>query len=201
MTKDVCYIPAEGTREYELLVEQKISSEAVFDGKLLHVKCDCVKLPNGHEATREWIAHPGASAVLPLLPNGDVVLVRQYRYPIGRITLEIPAGKLDALGEDPLLCAKRELSEETGYSANDYQKLHTLATTVGFSNEWIHIYLAQELIKGEQHPDEDEFLNVVTMPLHEAVELIHKGDIVDGKTVIALLLVDNMIRANEGLVE
>ena len=101
------------------LIEEKTGSEKIFDGNLLHVYKDTVKLPNGGEATREWIKHPGASAVIPLTDDGQVILVKQYRYPIGRITLEIPAGKLDAPDEDPLLCAERELSEETGYKAED----------------------------------------------------------------------------------
>lgn len=124
------------------LIEEMISSKRVYDGKLLHVKCDTVRLPNGKEATRDCIVHEGAAAVIALLPNENIVLVKQYRYPIGQITLEIPAGKLENL-EDPLNCAKRELQEETGYVAEKYTKLLSLATTVGFSNEIIHIYLAE----------------------------------------------------------
>ena len=172
----------------EDLMEKKLSSESVFDGKLLHVRRDTVLLPNGHETTREWVAHPGASAVLPVTEDGNVVLVRQYRYPVERVTLEIPAGKLDVPGEDPLECAKRELKEETGYTAERYTKLFSLATTVGFSNEWIHIYLAKGLAAGENCPDEDEFLNVVRMPLATAIEKIYDNTIIDGKTVTALLM-------------
>ena len=101
-----------------------------------------MRLPNGKEGVREWVRHPGAAAVLPLLPDGNVILVRQYRHPIGKVTLEVPAGKLDAEGEDPLHCARRELSEETGYTAEQYDKLTTIATTVGFSNEYINLYLS-----------------------------------------------------------
>ncbi|MBQ8699800.1 MAG: NUDIX hydrolase [Schwartzia sp.] len=172
----------------EDLMEKKLSSESVFDGKLLHVRRDTVLLPNGHETTREWVAHPGASAVLPVTEDGNVVLVRQYRYPVERVTLEIPAGKLDVPGEDPLECAKRELKEETGYTAERYTKLFSLATTVGFSNEWIHIYLAKGLAAGEDCPDEDEFIHVVRMPLAEAIEKVYDNTIVDGKTVTALLM-------------
>ena len=179
---------------YEDLIEEKISSEDVFDGVLLHVKRDYVKLPNGNKAVREWIKHQGASAVIPVLPNGNIIMVRQYRYPVGKVTLEIPAGKLDSVGEDPLLCAKRELSEETGYSAKKYTKLHTLATTVGFSNEWIHIYLAEDLLKGKQHTDDDEFINLVEMPLKDAVDLVAKGEIYDAKSVTAILMVDKLQR-------
>lgn len=170
------------------LIEEKISSEDVFDGVLLHVKRDTVKLPNGDTSTREWIKHQGAAAVLPILPNGDIILVKQYRYPIGKVTLEIPAGKLDSPDEEPLVCATRELSEETGYTAANYQKLTTLATTVGFSNEYIHIYLATGLTSGKQHTDDDEFINVVTMPLSEAMAMIDNGTIYDAKSVTAILM-------------
>lgn len=181
---------------YEDLIEERISSEDIFDGVLLHVKRDYVKLPNGNTSVREWIKHQGASAVVPVLPNGNIIMVRQYRYPIGKVTLEIPAGKLDTPDEDPLLCAKRELSEETGYSAKSYKLLHKLATTVGFSNEWIYIYMAHDLVKGEQHPDEDEFINLVEMPLEEALHLIEQGEIFDAKSVTAILMVDKLRRKN-----
>lgn len=170
------------------LIEEKIYSEDVFDGVLLHVKRDTVKLPNGDTSTREWIKHQGAAAVLPILPNGDIILVKQYRYPIGKVTLEIPAGKLDSPDEEPLVCATRELAEETGYTAANYQKLTTLATTVGFSNEYIHIYLATGLTSGKQHTDDDEFINVVTMPLSEAMAMIDNGTIYDAKSVTAILM-------------
>lgn len=173
---------------YEDLIEKTLKSEKIFDGTLLHVRRDTALLPNGQQATREWIQHPGASAVLPVLPDGQVILVRQYRYPVGRVTLEIPAGKLDAPDEDPLDCAKRELSEETGYSAETINKLTTIGTTVGFSNEYIHIYQATGLTPGEQHPDEDEFLNVVRVPLAEAIEMTQDGRIFDAKTIVALLM-------------
>ena len=173
---------------YEDLVEVKCSSENIFDGTLLHVRRDTVCLPNGKQAVREWIHHPGAAAVLPVLPNGNVILVRQFRYPIGQVTLEVPAGKLDAVGEDPLHCACRELSEETGYTAEQYEKLTTIATTVGFSNEYIHLYLAQNLSAGSQHTDEDEFVNVVEMSFSEALGLVKTGEIIDSKTIISLMM-------------
>lgn len=172
----------------EDLIEKKISEESIFDGRLLHVRRDTVLLPNGHETIREWVKHLGASAVLPVMEDGSVILVRQYRYPVGRVTLEIPAGKLDVPGEDPLECAKRELKEETGYSAAHYEKIFSLATTVGFSDEWIHIYLAEGLTAGKDCPDEDEFINAVRMPLSEALEKVYDNTIIDGKTVTALLM-------------
>lgn len=173
---------------YEDLVESKINSERIFDGTLLHVRKDTVRLPNGKETVREWVHHPGAAAVLPVLPNGNVILVRQYRYPIGKVTLEVPAGKLDKAGENPLHCAQRELSEETGYTAALYDKLTTIATTVGFSNEYIHLYLATELSSGQQHTDEDEFVNVLQMPLAEALTRVKKGEIIDAKTIVSLMM-------------
>lgn len=173
---------------YEDLVEKKRKSESIYDGVLLHVKRDTVTLPNGKEAVREWVKHPGAAAVLPVFADGTVLLVRQYRYPVGRVTLEIPAGKLDSSTEDPLSCAMRELSEETGYTAAHYEKLTTIGTTVGFSDEYIHIYAARDLRAGEQHTDDDEFIHVVKMPLEEAVQRVKSGEIFDAKSVTAILL-------------
>lgn len=173
----------------ENLIEKKISGEDVFDGVLLHVKRDTVELPNGHTAPREWIKHPGAAAIVPILPNGDIILVKQFRYPVNKVTIEIPAGKLDVEGEDPIACAHRELSEETGYSAGKMWKLTTIATTVGFSNEWIHLYAAEDLHSGKQHTDADEFINCMKVPLKEAVKMIEEGKIFDSKSIIAILLV------------
>ncbi len=178
---------------YEDLIETKLESENIFDGNLLHIKKDKVKLPNGGEAYREWVKHPGAAAVIPLTDQGEIILVRQYRYPIGEVTLEIPAGKLDIAGEDPLECAKRELSEETGYTAHEYKFLSKLATSVGFSDEVIYIYAAKGLKAGTQHTDEDEFINVVKVPLAEAVEMVLDGRINDGKSVTAILMLDRMM--------
>ncbi len=172
----------------EDLIETKVSSEDIFDGHLLHVRRDTVRLPNGRTAIREWITHPGASAVIPLLPDGRIILVRQYRYPMQQITLEIPAGKLDVEGEEPLACAKRELKEETGYTARQYEKLTMIATTVGFSNECIHIYAAKDLTPGEQCPDEDEFINLVKVPMEAACEMIQDGRIMDAKSITAILM-------------
>lgn len=174
------------------LIEEKVSSEDVFDGNLLHVKKDTVRLPNGNIAYREWIKHPGASAVVPVTPEGRLIFVRQYRYPIQQVTLEIPAGKLDAEGEDPLDCARRELSEETGYQAEKYTFLTKLATTVGFSNEFIYIYAAEGLTAGRQHPDEDEFINVCTLTMDEAMAKIRSGEICDAKSVTAVLMLRDL---------
>ena len=169
------------------LIEEKIAEKTVFDGVLLHIQKDTVKLPNGHEATREWVRHQGAASVLPILPNGDVILVRQYRYPIGKVTLEVPAGKLDK-NEEPLNCAIRELEEETGFVADKIKKLTTIATTVGFSNEYIHLYVAEDLSVGKFNPDDDEFINVVKMPFAEALKKVENGEIFDAKSMISILM-------------
>jgi len=175
------------------LIEKEISSEKVFDGVLLHVRKDEVELPNGHKSVREWIKHPGASSVIPLLPDNQIILVKQFRYPVGQVTLEVPAGKLDAEGEDPLVCAERELSEETGYTAGKIWKLTTIATTVGFSNEMIHLYAATDLKPGKQHPDDDEFINTVKVPLTAAMQLVESGKIIDAKSIISILLLAKQI--------
>ncbi len=175
------------------LVERKISSEPVFDGCLLHVKRDEVELPNGHKAVREWIKHPGASAIVPLLPDDQIILVRQFRYPVGQVTLEVPAGKLDKVGEDPIECAKRELSEETGYTAGKIWKLTTIATTVGFTDEYIHLYAATDLTAGDKHPDSDEFINAVKVPLIAAVQMVESGKIFDAKSAVSILLLAKQV--------
>ena len=180
---------------YEDLIETGISSEHIFDGTLLHVRRDKVRLPGGAETVREWIKHPGAAAVLPVLADGQVILVRQYRYPIGEVTLEVPAGKLDAKDEEPLHCARRELSEETGYTAEAYEKLTTIATTVGFSNEYIHLYLARGLSAGRQHTDADEFVHVVRMSFEKALDMVKTGEIVDAKTIISLMMAAERLRS------
>ena len=170
----------------EDLIEVKLDSEDIFDGHLLHVKRDNVRLPNGKTAVREWIAHPGASAVIPLLPDGRVILVRQYRYPMQQITLEIPAGKLDP-GEDPLVCATRELTEETGYEAEEIVPLGVFYPSVAILDEKIHLYLARGLTFRATNPDDDEFLNVEQRPLREMVDAVMRGDVPDGKTQTAIL--------------
>jgi ADP-ribose pyrophosphatase len=165
--------------------EDFVSRRRVYAGKAVGFVVDTVRLPDGKTATREFMDHPGAVAALPLADPRTVVLVEQYRHPVGETTLEIPAGKLDA-GEKPLVCVKRELREETGYTAARIRPFLAFWPTAAFSNELIHIYLAEGLKAGRSSPDEDEFLRVVHMPLDEALRLVWNGRIRDSKTVIAL---------------
>ena len=170
------------------LREVPVKKESIYEGHILHVEKWTVTCPNGRQAFRELVLHKGAAAVIPVFPNGDTLLVRQYRVAADRMTLEIPAGKLDSADEDPLDCAVRELKEETGLSAEHMTHLTTILTTPGFCTEKIAIYLAQGLSQGSTHPDEDEFLDLVRMPLDEAVDRIMRGDIRDGKTICGLLM-------------
>ena len=170
------------------LVEKYIDGKVVFDGKIIRLEHWNVELPNGRIALREVACHPGASAVVALDEDNNVILVHQYRAPMHRVTLEIPAGKLDSAEEDPLECAKRELSEETGLLADQWTKLTVLETTPGFCNERIHIYLATGLRQGETHPDEDEFVDTTRMPLKEAAALVMDGTLRDGKTALAIMM-------------
>ncbi len=170
------------------LIETYQDGKVVFDGKIIRLEHWTVKLPNGKTALREVACHPGASAVAALDDENNIILVQQYRAPIGRLTLEIPAGKFDKPGEDPLLCAQRELSEETGLLADSWRKLTVLETTPGFCNERIHIYLATGLKQGETHPDEDEFVATTRMPLTEAVARVMDGTFRDGKTALAIMM-------------
>jgi len=169
------------------LIEKKLDSKIVYDGKLLTVYCDKVELPNGKEAGRELIRHPGAVAVVPVTPEGNIILVRQYRYPIGKTILEVPAGKLDK-GEHPDECARRELEEETGYLAHTIKKLSSIYTTPGFTDEVIHLYLAEHLTLAKQRPDEDEFLDVEVYTKEQIRAMINDGTINDAKSMLALLL-------------
>ena len=168
------------------LTETQVTSEEIFHGKVVHLFRDTVRLPNGKTATRELLRHPGASAIVPLTDEGNVILVRQYRYPFAQVMLEIPAGKLDP-GEDPLVCAKRELTEETGYEAEEIVPLGVFYPSVAILNEKIHLYLARGLTFRATNPDDDEFLNVEQRPLREMVEAIMRGEVQDGKTQTAIL--------------
>ena len=176
------------------LKEEIVSKERKFDGVVIDVEHWQVRLPDGSLGLREVALHKGAAAVVPVDEQGRVPMVRQVRAPIGRVTLEIPAGKLDYPGEDPELCARRELSEETGLTAESVTKLVALRTTPGFCNETIHLYMARGLTQGERHLDEDEFLNVEWVPLEELTDRIVRGEIEDAKTIAALLMAREILR-------
>jgi ADP-ribose pyrophosphatase len=169
------------------LIETKVSSEAVFDGKLLHVRRDTVRLPDGTHATREHIVHPGAVLIVPVLPDGRLVVERQYRYPLDRVFIEFPAGKLDP-GEEELATAQRELTEETGYVASTWTPLGTIHTLISYTNEKIDLYVAEGLTHVGARLDDGEFLEVVTMSVDEMLAALDRGEITDAKTVTALLL-------------
>ena len=159
---------------------------------MLHVKEDQVQLPNGQSARREYILHPGAVVIIPLLANGHVVMERQYRYPLRRDVYELPAGKLDA-GETALVCGQRELLEETGYSATKWRYVATIHPCIGYSDESMSLFLAQDLTLGIHQRDGDEFLDVFTVPLNEAVEWVRIGRITDVKTVIGLFWAEKIL--------
>lgn len=166
--------------------ERKLSSEMKFDGKLIKVTYDVAEV-NGKEAWREVVHHPGASAVVAIDEDNRIIMEKQFRYALNDYLLEIPAGKLDA-GEDPLVCAKRELEEETGIIASEWISLGTIATSPGFCNEVIHLYVAKGLSKGEIHWDEDEYVEVERYRFDELLQRIKEEKIKDSKSLSALLL-------------
>ncbi|MDY4921241.1 MAG: NUDIX hydrolase [Phascolarctobacterium sp.] len=166
------------------------SNEEVFSGRLLKVQRDHVTLPNGADTTREYIRHPGAVAIVPILEDGRVIMVKQCRYPLGTLLWEIPAGKLDhGEAEDRLECAQRELSEETGYEASEWRELLSIATTPGFSNEIIHLYKATGLKKYAQHTDEDEFIGIAAFTPDQLKAMVASGELYDAKSLCALYAV------------
>lgn len=175
------------------LVETRISSAPVFEGKLLHVRRDTVRLPDGGEATREYIVHPGAVLIVPVLADGRLVVERQFRYPLNRVFIEFPAGKLDP-GEAPLATAQRELIEEAGYEAARWTALATVHTVVSYSTEAIDFFLAEDLAHVGARLDEGEFLDIVTLSLDEMLVALDRGEITDIKTVAALLMVERRLR-------
>ena len=168
----------------EHLAEKKISGEGVYDGIFLKMKRDTVSLPDGQYAVREYLEHPGAVAILAVLDDGRILLERQYRYPIAQAVIEIPAGKLNT-GEDPLLCAQRELQEETGYTAKHWSKIRRIHPVISYSTEFIDIYLAEGLSPGPARLDEEEFLDVFAAPLEELLHWVEMGKITDVKTIIS----------------
>lgn len=175
------------------IMEQNVSSERVFEGLILNVDHLTNRLPNGKLAKREVIRHIGAAAVLPVDDEGNVYFVRQFRAPLGRVLLEIPAGKLDFKGEDRKCAAQRELREETGLIAEEWIHLNDMLSTVGFCDECISLFLARGLSCGDSDPDEDEFVNVVKMPFAEAIDMVMNNEITDSKTTCALMMASRIL--------
>ena len=170
------------------LTEKTVSKRTVYEGRILRLRVDEALLPNGKTATREVIEHPGGVCVAALTENAELLFVRQFRYPYGELLLELPAGKLDA-GEDHRPAAARELSEETGLEAREFTYLGHILASPGFCDEALHMYLARGLTRKQQHPDEDEFLDVVTMPFDQLLAQVMDGTIADAKTVATTLKV------------
>ncbi|MFZ6820261.1 NUDIX domain-containing protein [Undibacterium sp. Ji22W] len=175
------------------LAEIKVDSQRVYQGSFLHVEKDTVRLPDGNLVTREYIKHPGAVVILPLFDDGTVLMERQFRYPLNQVFLEFPAGKIDP-NEDSLVCAKRELKEETGYTASDWQFLCTIHNAIAYADEHLDIYLARGLIAGEAKLDEEEFLEIFTAPVSEVLEWVNSGKITDVKTVIGAFWLDKILK-------
>ncbi|SEN21946.1 NUDIX hydrolase [Paenibacillus sp. OV219] len=171
----------EKTEQYR---EVTVKTEPIFEGKIISLQVDTVQLPNGGTATREIVRHPGAAAVLALIDD-KMLVVEQYRKPMEKFQIEIPAGKLDA-GEDPMVAAARELEEETGFRAGKLRPLSAFYTSPGFADEKLYIYIAEDLVKGESAPDEDEFLAVEAITFEQAQQYIREERISDAKTILAV---------------
>lgn len=165
--------------------EKTISSQTIYEGKIVTLKVDQVELPNGKTASREIVTHPGAVAVMAITDDNRMVVVRQFRKPLERTIVEIPAGKLEP-GEKPDVCAHRELEEETGYTAREMKHVASFYTSPGFADELIHLYRTDELTAGEAKPDEDEFVELMHITVEEAQQLIASGEIRDAKTIMAV---------------
>jgi ADP-ribose pyrophosphatase len=172
--------------------ETPVERESVFDGRLLHVRRDRVRLPNGKLSDREYVEHPGAVVIIALSDSGELVLERQYRYPLAQEFIELPAGKIDP-GEDPAETARRELAEETGYVAARWRRLGVMHPLIGYSNERIEIYLAEGLSVTAASLDHEEFLEVFTLPLAAAVEWVRIGAITDAKTIAGLFWAEKVL--------
>jgi ADP-ribose pyrophosphatase len=172
---------------------QRIERKEVYKGKIFSVVEDTIIFENGKTTKWDLVLHNGASAIVPITDRGEIIFVRQYRNAEDGTVLEIPAGKLEK-GEDPLVCAKRELEEETGYQADTLIPICSMYTAIGFSNEKLHLFMATGLKKGKQHLDEDEYIDVVTYPIEKAVELVFDGTIKDSKTIVGILAVAHQQR-------
>ncbi len=172
--------------ENKRLIEKPVSSDHVFDGRLLQVYVDEVQLPDGSNSTRDWIKHPGASAVVPVFEDGTIMLLKQFRYPPRKIFIEVPAGKLDS-GEPPIITAKRELLEETGVECEFMENAGSFFPAIGYADEEIHVFVAWGLKMKEKNSDDDEFVINHRVHFSEALQMIETGEIDDGKTICSLI--------------
>jgi ADP-ribose pyrophosphatase len=177
------------------LEEHCLSSEVIASGGMLTVKRDQVRLPNGHQSQREYVIHPGAVVVVPVLANGNILLERQFRYPLHQVFIELPAGKIDP-GEQILTTGQRELLEETGFEADEWVKLGLQHPCIGYSNEVIHMYLAKGLRAGAHQRDEDEAMEVFDLSLEACMRMILDGQITDGKTIVALMFAEKYLASH-----
>ena len=181
------------TQEDQHLIEVCISSEVVLDGGMMRVKRDQVRLPSGNQGQREFILHPGAVLIIPLLDNGNLLLERQFRYPLNRVFVELPAGKIDA-GEDILFTGQRELLEETGYTAQEWIYLGLQHPCIGYSDEVIYMFLAKGLEVGDAHCDEDEALELFEASLDDCLQMVATQQITDAKTILALMYAEKYLQ-------
>ncbi|HBR03324.1 MAG TPA: ADP-ribose pyrophosphatase [Ruminiclostridium sp.] len=173
--------------------EKTLNTESVYHGSIIDVERLTVELPNGRRTTRDVVRNPGASAIVPVTDDGKIILVEQFRKPIEKVSLEIPAGKLDK-GENPDHCAVRELQEETGYTSKNIRKILTINPVGAYADEVIHIYLATELSAGKSHPDEDEFISAKAFSFDEIMSMIEKSIITDSKTIAAILFAARLLK-------
>jgi len=174
------------------LKESTVSSETVYDGSFLDVRKDIVNLPDGNTSTREWINHPGAACIIPIMPDGKLALIKQYRYPVQSTMIELPAGKLD-VGEKPEVCAIRELEEEIGYLADKLTFVTKIHPAIGFANEEMWIFLAENLVKSQINTDHDEFVELMPTSIEDAVRMVWNSAITDVKTIIGILWAERLL--------
>ena len=177
-------------------IEKTVKSEKIFSGKIIDIRVDTVRLPNGNTSTREIVDHPGGVGIIPITDRQEVIMVRQFRKPVDEVCLEIPAGRLN-YGEDPYACGIRELEEETGYKSKHIRSLGHFYSTPGITNEILHLYMATGLYKGEINLDEDEFVETEVIPLLQLVDMVMRGDIRDAKSMIAVLKVWQLMQQQE----